>query len=120
MTHSYTHSAISAISTISAINSNSNINSQMHTLVADGEQEVAVRAFIYDTLGKKGTFALYFTDLKFSQPVRLAHGCGNFVHNGTKVHFEVCKEHIAMRCTDSKVLENVVVAALDKHFERER
>ncbi|AGE57046.1 hypothetical protein ATCVNEJV3_669R [Acanthocystis turfacea Chlorella virus NE-JV-3] len=125
MTLSHSHPIIN-----SNINVNSNIHdhppphppphSHSHTLVADGEQAVAVRAFVYDTLGKKGTFALYFTDLKFSQPVRLAHGCGNFIHNGTKVHFEVCTEHITMRCTDSKVLENVVVAALDKHFERER
>ena len=92
----------------------------IHSLIASGDQEVAVRAYIYNTLGKKGTFALYFTDLKFSQPVRLAHGCGNFIHNDTKVHFEVCDEHIALTCTDSDVLENVVVTALDKHYERER
>ncbi|AGE53611.1 hypothetical protein ATCVGM07011_655R [Acanthocystis turfacea Chlorella virus GM0701.1] len=118
----------SDITNIATINSditniatiNSDIHSHKHTLIASGEQEVAVRAFIYDTLGRKGTFALYFTDLKFSQPVRLAHGCGNFVHNGTRVHFEVCNEHITLTCADSKVLENVVLAALDKHFERER
>ena len=92
----------------------------MHSLVASGEQQIAVRAFIYETLGRKGTFALYFTDLKFSQPVRLAHGCGNFVHNNTSVYFEVGTEQITLSCTDSKVLENVVVFALDKHFERER
>ena len=118
MTFSHPHPITNINSPITNINSP--IHHHNHTLVADGEQEIAVRAFIYDTLGKKGTFALYFTDLKFSQPVRLAHGCGNFVHNGTKVHFEVCKEHIAMTCASSKVLENVVVAALDKHFERDR
>ena len=89
----------------------------IHSLIASGEQEIAVRSFIYNTLGKKGTFALYFTDLKFSQPVRLAHGCGNFVHNGTKVCFEVTKEHIALTSTDSDVLQSVVVTALDKHCE---
>jgi hypothetical protein len=92
----------------------------IHSLVATGEQEIAVREFIYDTLGKKGTFSLFFTDLKFSQPVRLAHGCGNFTHKGVKVTFDVCDEHITLTSTDSDVLENVVVSALDKHFERER
>jgi hypothetical protein len=121
MTHSHTHPIININSNInSTVHDHPHPHSHSHALVADGEQAVAVRAFIYNTLGKKGTFALYFTDLKFSQPVRLAHGCGNFVHNGTRVHFEMCKEHIVMTCTDSKVLENVVVAALDKHFERER
>lgn len=89
----------------------------IHSLIASGEQEVAVRAFIYNTLGKKGTFALYFTDLKFSPPVRLAHGSGSFVHNGTKVCFEVTKEHIALTSTDSDVLQSVVVTALDKYCE---
>jgi hypothetical protein len=91
--------------------------SNIHSLIATGEQEVAVRAFIYNALGKKGTFALYFTDLKFSPPVRLAHGSGSFFHNGTKVCFEVTKEHIALTSTDSDVLQTVVVSALDKHCE---
>ena len=117
--HAMTVSHPHPITNISSLSS-SPIHSHKHTLIANGEQEVAVRAFIYDTLGRKGTFALFFTDLKFSQPVRLAHGCGNFVHNGTRVRFEVCNEHITLTCADSKVLENVVVAALDKHFERDR
>jgi hypothetical protein len=85
-------------------------------MISYGDQDVAVRAFIYENFTKT-EFTLHFTDLKFSQPVRLAHGCGDFIHKNTKVYFEVTKDRTILKCKDDNVLESLMVLALDKYCQ---
>ena len=88
-----------------------------HKLVLKDTEELAVRKYIYDAIGKKGEFVVYFENLKFSSPMCLVHGNGHVVFNGTLVTFEVKKEHTVLYSSDQKSLVNIVVAAVDALFE---
>lgn len=88
-----------------------------HKLVLKQTEELAVRKYIYDAIGKKGEFAVYFEDLKFSSPMCLVHGNGHIVFNGTVITFEVKKEHTVLYSSDQKSLVNIVVAAVDALLE---
>jgi hypothetical protein len=88
-----------------------------HQLVLKDTEELAVRKYIYDAIGKKGEFVVYFENLKFSSPMCLVHGNGHVVFNGTLITFEVKKEHTVLYSSDQKSLVNIVVAAVDALFE---
>ena len=88
-----------------------------HKLVLKNIEELAVRKFIYDAIGRKGEFVVYFENLKFSSPWCLVHGNGHVVFNGTVITFEVKKEHTVLYSSDQKSLVNIVVKAVDTLLE---
>lgn len=85
-----------------------------HTLVVNGDQEIAVREFIYKLGSSSKSFMLYFDDLKFSLPIRIVYGSGTFTFRDTKVKFITECDHTVLESKDADVLTNLVVTALDK------
>jgi hypothetical protein len=79
-----------------------------------GKQERWVRAFVYDTIGRKGPFVLFFKDLKFSQPLALVYGVGSFTFENAVIRFEVYDDKTVLTSSDQKALVSLVVNALDK------
>lgn len=88
-----------------------------HKLVITGTEELAVRKYIYETIGKKGEFVVYFEDLKFSNPMCLVHGDGYVVFNNSIITFAVKDGHTILYSDKQKALVNIVVAAVDALFE---
>lgn len=84
-----------------------------HKLVVNGEQEIAVREFIYKLGSSSNSFMLYFDDLKFSLPIRIVYGSGTFTFRGTKVKFYTECDHTVFKSKDADILTNIVVTALD-------
>jgi len=85
-----------------------------HTLFLTGEAERAVRAFIYDLIGRKGEFVLYFENMKFSDPICLVHGDGFVRYKDSMIHFVVEKDRTVLSSNDQKKLVSIVTDALDK------
>ena len=84
-----------------------------HTLVLKDFEERAVRAYIYNSIGRSGEFVLYFEDLKFSDPMCLVHGSGFITFNNTLIKFQVHGDHTVLVSRDQKPLVSIVVAAID-------
>jgi hypothetical protein len=84
-----------------------------HHLVLKDFEERAVRAYIYNAIGRSGEFVLYFEDLKFSDPVCLVHGYGFITFNNTLIKFKVHDDHTVLTSHDQKSLVSIVVAAID-------
>jgi hypothetical protein len=85
-----------------------------HTLILSGKQEEIVRAFIYEKLlGETGTFVLFFSDLKFSDPLALCAGDGFVTYGDQLVRYEVGPVGTVLVSEDRRSLVRLVVDALD-------
>ena len=89
-----------------------------HKLILKKTEELAVRKYIYDSIGKKGEFVVYFEDLKFSAPMCLVHGEGYIVFNNTIITFEVKDKFTILYSDNQKALVDIVVAAVDALYEQ--
>lgn len=84
-----------------------------YNVVVTEEQEKLVRAYIFSSIGKKGSFSLHFDDLKFSTPLELVNGSGVFNFDGTQIYYTVGKEQTVLFSDSRKVLIDFVCEALD-------
>jgi hypothetical protein len=89
---------------------------ETHTLEVFNVQEIAVRKYIYNQIGKKGHFSLHFDDLKFSFPTSLVSGNGCFTFQDSIVHYEVMLDCTYLKADDPHKLVAIVLAALDDYL----
>ena len=87
-----------------------------HTLVVTDVQEVAVRSYIYNSIGKTGTFVLHFDDLKYSFPTSMVSGYGSITFRGALIRYEVTPEGTTLRSDERAKLVAFVLASLDDHL----
>jgi hypothetical protein len=88
-----------------------------HTLLVHDVQEIAVRSYIYNTIGKTGTFVLHFDDLKYSFPTSMVDdGYGCITFRDSMIRYEVTPECTALHSYDREKLVAFVLASLDDHL----
>lgn len=89
---------------------------ETHTLEVFDVQEIAVRKYIYNQIGRKGCFSLHFEDLKFSFPTSMASGRGCFTFQDSIIHYEVMFDCTYLKADNPQKLIAVVLAALDDYL----
>ena len=87
-----------------------------HTLLVHDVQEIAVRSYIYNNIGKTGTFVLHFDDLKYSFPTSMVDGYGCITFRDSMIRYEVTPEGTALHSDDREKLVAFVLASLDDHL----
>jgi len=90
--------------------------SEPHTLLVHDVQEIAVRSYIYNNIGKTGTFVLHFDDLKYSFPTSMVDGYGCITFKDSMIRYEVTPEGTALHSDDREKLVAFVLASLDDHL----
>jgi hypothetical protein len=90
--------------------------SEPHTLLVHDVQEIAVRRYIYNNIGKTGTFVLHFDDLKYSFPTSMVSGYGCITFRDALIRYEVTPEGTALHSDDREKLVAFVLASLDDHL----
>jgi hypothetical protein len=90
--------------------------SEPHTLLVHDVQEIAVRRYIYNNIGKTGTFVLHFDDLKYSFPTSMVDGYGCITFRDSMIRYEVTPEGTALHSDDREKLVAFVLASLDDHL----
>jgi len=91
-------------------------NMGTHKLIVTDEQELYVRRYIYSLIGKKGSFVLHFSDLKFSTPFDMAAGQGVVKFKGGIVEYYTGKGETVLRSEDRDLLVKFVCAAIDEYM----
>jgi hypothetical protein len=88
----------------------------MHTLEVRGVQEIACRRFIYNKIGKTGSFVLHFDDIKFSFPTSMVTGYGCIAFCNTQIQYEVGLDYMTLKSNDRDALVAMVIESLDEYL----
>ena len=88
----------------------------MHTLEVRDVQEIACRRFIYNKIGKTGSFVLHFDDIKFSFPTSMVSGYGCITFRENQIQYEVGPDHTTLKSNDRDALVSMVIESLDEYL----